>query len=107
MKKLIVALLSLVSFNTLASDRELREVYVQLDPKVQVVLTNAPCKMFTAAETVQLNLAYAQNMETGDRVFGCFTHEGDVVQIELIDQESSEHYSYKINAIHFKPRPTL
>lgn len=107
MKKLLIALSLLITTNAFASDRELREVYAQLDPKVQIVLTNAPCKIFVAQEAVQLNLAYAQNMDTGDRVFGCFTHEGDIIHIELVDEEAKEHYSYKIHATHFRPRPNL
>lgn len=107
MKNLLLALLTIFPLIASASDRELKEVYVQLDPKVQIVLTNAPCKLWTAPETVQLNLAYAQNMETGDKVFGCFTHIQDVIQIELVDEETKAFYSYKIEAQHFLPRPTL
>lgn len=107
MKYLLALTLLVTSLFAQASDRELKEVYVSLEPTIQLVLTNLPCKLFTAPETVQLNFAYAQNMETGDKVSGCFTHVGDIIQVELVDPSTKEFYEYKIHADKFQLRPNL
>jgi len=104
MKNLLFTLL-LVS-PMVGATPEIKEVYTQLDETVQIVLTNAPCTKWEAPPYVQLNHAYAVNTKTGDRVVGCFTHEGDIIHIELVD-EKNFFYSYKIHADKFILRPTL
>lgn len=104
MKRILLATALLTSLSAMA--QEPREVYVQLDRNVQLVLSSAECKKWKADAGVQLNYAYAVNIETGDKVDGCFTHEGDVIHVELSD-EKNDMYSYKIKADNFMPRPTL
>lgn len=100
-------MLSAASFNIMAGEEEIKEVYVQMNPEVQIVLTNAPCNFFSVPTDVKLNLAYAHNINTGDKVTGCFSHEGDTIQIELIDPETKSLFSYRIKADNFQPRPGL
>lgn len=107
MKKILALLLLVVPLSALAEEKPLRESYLYLEPTVQLVITNQDCQLWKAPKTVQLNLSYAQNMETGDKVFGCFTHEGEIIQIELVDDVTKEFYSYKIEAARFLPRPNL
>ena len=104
MKRLLLATALLTSLSAMAQDT--KEVYVQLDRNVQLVLSNGECKKWKADPSVQLNYAYAVNIETGDKVDGCFTHEGDVIHVELSD-EKNDMYSYKIKADNFMPRPSL
>lgn len=104
MKRLLLATALLSSLSAMAQDT--KEVYVQLDRNVQLVLSSAECKKWKAEPSVQLNYAYAVNIETGDKVDGCFTHEGDVIHVELAD-EKNDLYSYKIKADNFMPRPSL
>lgn len=104
MKKLI-ALLALLPSLAWAVP-ETKEMFVSLEPNVQLVITNAPCTTYKAPEHIQLNYAYAVNLDTGDKVGGCFTHSGDVIQIELRD-ENNNYYSYKIHADKFAVRPNL
>lgn len=107
MKKILLALALLLSSTfSAASDREVKEMFVSLEPNVQLVITNAPCQMFKAPETVQLNFAYAVNIDTGDKVEGCFTHSGDIIQIELRD-DANNFYSYKVHSNKFQQRPNL
>lgn len=105
MKYLLTLSLFLTSLFAHAGDKP-PEVFVSIEPTVQLVLVNAPCEKFKAAEHVQLNYAYAINIETGDKVDGCFTHVGDIIQIELVD-ENGNFYSYKVHANLFLPRPNL
>jgi hypothetical protein len=91
---------------TAALAAEPKEVYVQMDRSVQLVLSSAECKKWPPVEGLQLNYAYAVNIETGDKVDGCFSHEGDVIHVELSD-EKNDLYSYKIKADNFMPRPAL
>lgn len=101
--------LALLTFACFAKAQEVLEMFVSLEPTVQVVITNQPCKKFTVNDGVQLNYAYAINIETGERVEGCFTHLGDVIQVELVDDAGDvpEFYHYKINADNFQKRPNL
>jgi len=105
MKKTILLVL-LASLSLTAQAKEVREMFLPIEPTVQIVITNQPCTKFKAAETVQLNYAYAINTETGDTVTGCFTHEGDIIHIELVDDKGN-FYSYKKPADLFLPRPNL
>lgn len=105
MKRLLLATALLTSLSAMAA-AEPKEVYVQLDRNVQLVLSSAECKKWKAEPNVQLNYAYAVNIETGDKVDGCFTHEADVIHVELSD-EANNMYSYKIKADNFMPRPSL
>lgn len=104
MKRLLLATALLSSLSAMAQDT--KEVYVQLDRNVQLILSNAECKKWPPVEGLQLNYAYAVNIETGDKVDGCFTHEGDIIHVELAD-EKNDLYSYKIKADNFMPRPSL
>jgi hypothetical protein len=104
MKKFIVLLALLPSLAFAVEP--LKEMFVQLDPQAQIVITNAPCKLYNASENVQLNYAYAINIETGEKVEGCFTHHKDIIQIELKDDKNN-FYSYKIHSDNFQVRPNL
>lgn len=104
--KRILAVLAVVYAGSISAAEQTKEVYVQLDHQVQLVLSNAECKKWKADAGVQLNYAYAVNLQTGEQVSGCFTHEGDVIHVELSD-EANNMYSYKIKADNFMPRPSL
>jgi hypothetical protein len=104
--KRILAVLAVVYAGSISAAEQPKEVYVQLDHQVQLVLTNGECMKWKADAGYQLNYAYAVNLQTGDKVDGCFSHEGDVIHVELAD-ESNNLYSYKIKADNFIPRPSL
>ena len=104
--KRILAVLAVVYSSSILAAEQPKEVYVQLDRNVQLVLSNAECKKWPPVEGLQLNYAYAVNIETGDMVDGCFSHEGDIIHVELAD-EKNNLYSYKIKADNFIPRPSL
>lgn len=104
--KYILAMAVLLSATTALAAAEPKEMYVQLDRSVQLVISSAECKKWPPVEGLQLNYAYAVNIETGDKVDGCFSHENDIIHVELAD-EKNDLYSYKIKADNFIVRPAL
>ena len=104
MKRLLLATALLSSLSAYAVP-DVKEVYAQIDETTQIILSNQPCLKWKEP-SIQLNFAYAKNVKTGEQVTGCFTHEGDVIHVELAD-EKNDLYSYKIKADNFMPRPSL
>lgn len=88
-----------------------QEMYVAFPDQARVVITNAPCLKFTKEHVgvEQLNYAYAIKLDTREIVTGCFTHHGDVIEIELVEEddpktkedESKQFYHYNIKADNF------
>lgn len=106
-KLLVTTLLPLVMFSCApAHAKEVKEMYVQMDTNVKLVITNGECLQWKAPEHVQLNFAYALNEETKETVTGCFTHIGDDILIELTDGDK-KRYSFKIKADNFQVKPNL
>lgn len=103
MKRILLATALLTSLSAMA--QEPKEVYAQIDETTQIVLSNQPCLKWKEP-SIQLNFAYAKNIKTGEMVTGCFTHEGDVIVIELSDDDNNM-YHYRLKADHFMPRPSL
>ena len=104
--KMLFAMVAIACFSLTASAKDSKEMYVQLEPQVQLIISNEDCKKWKTGPGVQLNYAYAVNLATGEQVTGCWTHVKDVIQIELTD-DLNNFYSYKVNADHFLLRPGL
>lgn len=104
MKRLLLATALLSSLSAYAVP-DVKEVYAQIDETTQIILSNQPCLKWKEP-SIQLNFAYAKNVKTGEQVTGCFTHEGDVIVIELSD-DANNMYHYRLKADHFMPKPSL
>jgi hypothetical protein len=81
-----------------------KEAYVQLEPNVQIIIMNRECTMWPEEKGIELKYAYATNIDTGDKVEGCFTHDKVSVYVHLRD-DNKNHYDYKFNAEAFSYRP--
>jgi hypothetical protein len=100
-----VLALSFIGITSVYAD-DTKEMYVPLEPQIQLVISNAECKKWKATQNVQLNYAYAVNLANGEQITGCWTHKNNSIIIELTD-DLKNFYSYKINADHFLIRPAL
>ena len=83
-----------------------KEMYVQLEPQIQLVISNAECKKWKDTKGIQLNYAYAVNLANGEQITGCWTHKNNTIIIELSD-DLKNFYSYKVHADNFLIRPGL
>ena len=104
--KMLCAILAIACFSLTANAMDSKEMYVQLEPQIQLVISNEDCKKWKPGPGIQLNYAYAVNLANGEQITGCWTHLKDVIQIELTD-DLNNFYSYKVNADHFLVRPGL
>ena len=110
MRKYLLLGLGLLSMSVQAASNQTKEMYVNLEDGVKLVITNDECKKWRPkdAGTLQLNYAYAIN-EKGDTVTGCWTHAGDMITVELTEDNTTKviSYHYDINANNFLPKATL
>lgn len=79
-----------------------------IEPTVQLTITEEPCKVFSINGATDVFRAYIVDTSIGKKAEGCWQLErGSIVHIDIVVPDEKSYYSYRYPASDFQLRPNL
>lgn len=106
MKMLCASLLTVFSLTANAALPV--EMVKDVEPTVQMVLTEEPCTMWQVAPEHKVFKAYVTDSKVSKTAYGCWEMEpGFIVHVDVVLPDEHSYYSYRYPASDFSQRPNL
>jgi len=106
MKLTIASLLMAVTMTSQAAMPT--EVVKDIEPTVQMILTDKPCTLWTVPEGAHVYAASVTDTSINKTAVGCWEMEpNDIVHVDIVIPDEKSFFSYRYPAKDFTPRPNL